>query len=126
MWLYTSHDEECQDDFHMKDWLAFSSIDLVHWTAHGAVLSGMIANRILHLGATLTGFKVEIAVVVVFVLCLVFVPLLLFAPQLAQAVVSAGNEKVLETLIRYADEQGLMAKKMTIAEMFVQIDEPQS
>ncbi|HMF52379.1 MAG TPA: hypothetical protein VK603_27220 [Candidatus Saccharimonadales bacterium] len=35
-----------------------------------------------------------------------------------------GNEKVLETLIRYADEQGLMAKKMTIAEMFVQIDEP--
>jgi len=37
-----------------------------------------------------------------------------------------GNEKVLETLIRYADEQGLMAKKMTIAEMFVQIDEPQS
>ncbi|MGH7874476.1 MAG: PhnD/SsuA/transferrin family substrate-binding protein, partial [Candidatus Binatia bacterium] len=37
-----------------------------------------------------------------------------------------GNEKVLETLIRYADEQGLMAKKMTIADMFVQIDEPQS
>jgi 4,5-dihydroxyphthalate decarboxylase len=37
-----------------------------------------------------------------------------------------GNEKVIETLIRYADEQGLMAKKMTIAEMFVQIDEPQS
>ena len=37
-----------------------------------------------------------------------------------------GNEKALNTLIRYADEQGLMAKKMTIAEMFVQIDEPQS
>ncbi len=37
-----------------------------------------------------------------------------------------GNEKAVETLIRYADEQGLMAKKMTIAEMFVQIDEPQS
>ena len=37
-----------------------------------------------------------------------------------------GNEKVLETLIRYADEQGLMAKKMTVGEMFVQIDEPQS
>lgn len=39
MWLYTSHDEECQADFHMKDWHAFSSTDLVHWTAHGAVLS---------------------------------------------------------------------------------------
>jgi 4,5-dihydroxyphthalate decarboxylase len=36
-----------------------------------------------------------------------------------------GNEKVLETLIRYADEQGLMAKKMTIADMFVQVDELQ-
>ena len=53
--------------------------------AHGAVLSGMIANRILHLGVPLTGFKVEIGIVVAFVLCLVFVPLLLFAPQLAQA-----------------------------------------
>jgi beta-xylosidase len=39
MYLYTSHDEECQQDFHMKDWHAFSSTDLVHWTAHGAVLS---------------------------------------------------------------------------------------
>ncbi|MDR7268967.1 beta-xylosidase [Pelomonas saccharophila] len=39
MWLYTSHDEECQADFHMKDWVAFSSSDLVNWTNHGAVLS---------------------------------------------------------------------------------------
>lgn len=39
LWLYTSHDEECQADFHMKDWMAFSSTDLVHWTNHGAVLS---------------------------------------------------------------------------------------
>lgn len=39
MWLYTSHDEECQADFHMKDWTAFSSTDLVHWTNHGVVLS---------------------------------------------------------------------------------------
>jgi len=39
MWLYTSHDEECQADFHMKDWYAFSSTDLVNWTNHGAVLS---------------------------------------------------------------------------------------
>ncbi|MCY4743419.1 family 43 glycosylhydrolase [Pelomonas sp. UHG3] len=39
LWLYTSHDEECQADFHMKDWYAFSSTDLVNWTNHGAVLS---------------------------------------------------------------------------------------
>lgn len=39
LYLYTSHDEECQTDFHMKDWHAFSSTDLVNWTAHGAVLS---------------------------------------------------------------------------------------
>ena len=53
--------------------------------AHGAVLSGMIANRIFHLGAALTDFKVEIAVVVVFVQFLVFIPLLLFGFQLARA-----------------------------------------
>ncbi|HUP09207.1 MAG TPA: hypothetical protein VMU47_18755 [Caldimonas sp.] len=53
--------------------------------AHGTVLAGMLANRILHVGATLTDFKVEIGIVVGFVLCLVFAPLLLFAPQLARA-----------------------------------------
>jgi 4,5-dihydroxyphthalate decarboxylase len=35
-----------------------------------------------------------------------------------------GNEKPLNALIRYAEEQGLMAKKMTIADLFIQIDEP--
>lgn len=39
MYLYTSHDEECQRDFWMKDWHVFSSADLVHWTDHGACLS---------------------------------------------------------------------------------------
>jgi 4,5-dihydroxyphthalate decarboxylase len=36
-----------------------------------------------------------------------------------------GNEKVLHTLIRYAEEQGLLAKRMTIADLFLQMDEPQ-
>jgi hypothetical protein len=36
-----------------------------------------------------------------------------------------GNEKVLETLLRYAGEQGLLAKKMSVADMFLPIDEPQ-
>lgn len=39
MYLYTSHDLECQKDFWMKDWYAFSSSDLVSWTNHGPVLS---------------------------------------------------------------------------------------
>lgn len=39
MYLYTSHDEECQQDFYMKNWHVFSSEDLVNWKDHGAVLS---------------------------------------------------------------------------------------
>jgi beta-xylosidase len=39
MYLYTSHDEECQPDFFMKDWHVFSSSDLVNWTDHGPCLS---------------------------------------------------------------------------------------
>ena len=53
--------------------------------AHGALLAGNLANRIFFVGATLTEFKVEIAVVVVFMLFVVLGPLLVFAPQLAQA-----------------------------------------
>lgn len=34
-----------------------------------------------------------------------------------------GNEAPLNALIRYAEEQGLLAKKMTIADLFVRIDE---
>lgn len=39
MYLYTSHDEPCQEDFWMKDWHVFSSSDLINWTDHGACLS---------------------------------------------------------------------------------------
>lgn len=39
MYVYASHDEECQEDFWMKDWHVFSSSDLVNWTDHGACLS---------------------------------------------------------------------------------------
>jgi hypothetical protein len=53
--------------------------------AHGAMVAGLIANRIFYLRAALTDFKQEIAVVVVFVLCLVLAPLLVLAPQLALA-----------------------------------------
>jgi hypothetical protein len=53
--------------------------------AHGALLAGNLANRIFFLGAALTDFKVEIAVMVIFMLCVVLGPLLVFLPQLAQA-----------------------------------------
>ena len=53
--------------------------------AHGALLAGPIANRIFYLGAALPDFKVEIAVLVVFLLCLVLGPFLVFTPQLAYA-----------------------------------------
>lgn len=39
MYLYTSHDEECQPDFYMKNWHTFSSDDLVNWVDHGPSLS---------------------------------------------------------------------------------------
>ena len=52
--------------------------------AHGALLAGNLANRIFFVGAALTQFKVEIASVVVFLLCVVLGPLLVFAPQLAR------------------------------------------
>ena len=60
--------------------------------AHGAMLAGPIANRIFYVGARLPDFKVEIVVVVVFVICVVFGPFLLFAPQLAAAKRTGLNE----------------------------------
>jgi len=53
--------------------------------AHGAMLAGAVANRIFYVGAVLTDFKVEIALLLVLLLLVVFGPLLVFAPQLAQA-----------------------------------------
>jgi hypothetical protein len=53
--------------------------------AHGAIVAGNIANRIFYLGSSLPAFKGEIILMVVFLLCVVLGPLLVFAPQLAQA-----------------------------------------
>lgn len=53
--------------------------------AHGALLSGLIGNRIFHVGARLLDFKYEILVLVIFLLCAVLGPLLVFAPQLTAA-----------------------------------------
>ena len=60
--------------------------------AHGALLAGNLANRIFFMGATLPQFKVEIALVVILMLCVVLFPLLVFAPQLAQAKRTGSRE----------------------------------
>jgi beta-xylosidase len=39
LYIYSSHDEECQEDFWMKDWHVFSTDDLINWTDHGAIFS---------------------------------------------------------------------------------------
>jgi hypothetical protein len=71
--------------------------------AHGALLAANIANRIFYVGAALPEFKVETAVVVVFMLGLVLGPLLLFAPQLAQAK-RTGNREYGALAARYVRE----------------------
>lgn len=53
--------------------------------AHGAMLSGLIAGHIFYLGEPLTDFKLEIAVMVIFLVLVVQAPLLAFIPNLAQA-----------------------------------------
>jgi hypothetical protein len=60
--------------------------------AHGAIVAGPIANRIFYLGSALPEFKLEIAMIVLFLLFLVLAPLLLFAPQLAQAKRTGNRE----------------------------------
>ena len=71
--------------------------------AHGALLAGLIANRIFYLGAALPAFKIEIAVLVVSLLCVVLGPLLVFAPQLAQAK-RTGNREYGTLAQRYVRE----------------------
>jgi hypothetical protein len=53
--------------------------------AHGAMLAGLIANQIFYFGSALTDFNKEIVVVVLFLLCIVLGPFLVFAPQLVAA-----------------------------------------
>jgi len=50
----------------------------------GAVLSGMIANKILYVGAHLLEFKVEIVGMVALLIFMVFGPMLAFTPKLIE------------------------------------------
>ena len=60
--------------------------------AHGTMLAGQLANRIFLLDASLPEFKMEIGLMTIFLLCVVFGPLLVFTPQLAQCKRSGLNE----------------------------------
>jgi hypothetical protein len=53
--------------------------------AHGALLAGNLANQIFHAGASLTQYRLEILLLVIFMVILVVGPLMVFAPQLARA-----------------------------------------
>jgi hypothetical protein len=53
--------------------------------AHGALLAGLIANRIFYAGAQLPDFKIEIVILLAFLALILFAPFLVFSPQLAQA-----------------------------------------
>ena len=39
VYLYTTHDEDYGDGFEMRDWLLYTSTDMVNWENHGAVAS---------------------------------------------------------------------------------------
>jgi hypothetical protein len=78
---------------------AFTSLAI----AHGGLVAGFIANRIFHLGASLPQFKIEIAVLAVFLLCMVLGPFLVFTPKLARAK-RAGNREYGTLAERYVRE----------------------
>jgi hypothetical protein len=52
---------------------------------HGALLAAALSTRVVLLGTPVAQFKEEIAVMVIFVICIILGPLLVFSPQLLQA-----------------------------------------
>jgi hypothetical protein len=71
--------------------------------AHGTLAAGLIASRIFHHGATLPDFQLEILILVIYCMCLVLGPLVVFAPLLAQ------------TRLRGSREYGRLAERYTRA-----------
>lgn len=75
--------------------------------AQGALLSGMMANRVLYTGAELPDFKLDILGLVAMALLLVLGPLLFFSSQLAQAKRTARREygDVAQRYVREFDDK---------------------
>jgi hypothetical protein len=71
--------------------------------AHGTLLAGTLSTRVVLLGTPLIQFKEEIAVTVIFVLCLILSPLLVFTPELLQAK-REGRRKYGVLMERYGRE----------------------
>lgn len=53
--------------------------------AQGAILAGIVADRVLYRGASLVSFKFQIAGFVVFFVIAILAPLLMFTPRMARA-----------------------------------------
>ena len=89
---------------------AYSYVPLL--MAHGAMLAGLYAGRIFYAGNALTDFKLETLGMVIFLLCLVEGPLLVFAPQLAQAKRAGTREygALAERYVRAFDTKWLRGK----------------
>jgi hypothetical protein len=51
----------------------------------GAMLAGLIASRVLYHGDSLLSFKLQAGGFVVFFVCVIFAPLIMFTPQLARS-----------------------------------------
>jgi hypothetical protein len=60
--------------------------------AHGVMLAGMITNHIVYGGATLLEFKIQIALIAIWVVLVAVLPLVVFAGQLADAQRQGGSE----------------------------------
>jgi len=89
--------------------------------AHGAMVAGLIANRIFYLKAALPEFKAEIAAVVLFLVCLVLGPFLVFAPQLAAAKRTGLREygTLAERYVREFDSKWVRGRAPTANEPLV-------
>jgi len=80
--LVPTHPDRCGGlSFLGKSSYAYSPI----LVAQGAILAGIVANRILHLGDKLVQFQVQIVGFVAFFTVAVLGPLLMFTPRMAQA-----------------------------------------
>ena len=80
--------------------------------AHGTLLAGYLATRVVILGTPLTEFKAEIAAMLVLVLCVALGPLLVFAHQLSVAKRSGLREygKLAARYVREFDAKWVRGK----------------
>lgn len=77
--------------------------------AHGTLLAGLVADRIFFLNEKLPDFKLEVIVMIAFLLCLVQGPLLVFVGQLSAAKRKAKREygKLAQDYVRQFDTKWL-------------------